>query len=143
MAGIPQYLQDKADQGEIKGWKGGVGGPLETGHYRLKVVGFEEDKKNSGDGVNIEFEITHGLRTGYVSKFNWFAYSDKAAGKLIALYDALGYTYDSEYQELVDDEAECIAYVTKEPQQKDPSKFQNNIAEFIAIDEDSVQLLED
>lgn len=141
MAGIPQYLQDKMESGEVKN-TGGGGGVLDEGHYILKVVGYEEDTKTAGDGVNLEFEITSVRRRGYVSKYNWMSYSEKAAWKLRQLFEAAGYTFDSEYDELIDDEAEVVAYITQEPQLKDPTKMQNNIQEFFKLDDDSRQLVD-
>lgn len=143
MVGIPQYLQDKMENDEIKA-TGGGGGPVDEGHYILRLTEVEEDTKASGDGVTCTFTIMSAKRRGHELRYNWMSFSEKAGWKIRMLFDAAGYTYDSEFEELIEDEAEFVGYVTQQEQTqgKNAGKMQNNIEEFIKLDDDSRHLID-
>lgn len=141
MVGIPQYLQDKMENDEIK--SSGGGGPVDEGHYVVRLIEAEEDTKAT-EGVNCTFLITSAKRRGHELRYNWLAFTEKAGWKIRSLFDAAGYTYDSEFEELIEDQAEFIAYVTQQEQTqgKNAGKMQNNIEEFIKLDDDSRSLVD-
>lgn len=143
MVGIPQYLQDKMENDEIKA-TGGGGGPVPEGHYIVRLTEVEEDTKASGDGVTCTFTIVSKIRHGHELRYNWMSFSEKAGWKIRMLFDAAGFTYDSEFEELIEEEAEFVAYVTQQEQTqgKNTGKMQNNIEEFIALDDNSRQLVD-
>jgi hypothetical protein len=146
MVGIPQYLQDKANNGEIDATpRVGGGGPVEEGYYAMVVSEVEEDEKTSGPGANLSFTITRGPKTGVILKFNWFSFSESSAWKMIQLFDAAGFTYDSEFEELVDEKVEIVGYVELQPQTKGKNvgKMQNNVNAFHELNDDSLALLEE
>lgn len=143
MVGIPAHLQDKMNSGEVDSKPRGRG-PIEAGYYAMKVVEAEEDTKTSGDGANLSFEVTRGPQAGAVLKFNWFSYGETSAWKWKQLFDATGFTYDSEIEELIEDESEFVAYVEKDiqTQGKNKGKFQNNVNEFRELNDDSLALID-
>lgn len=146
MAGIPQYLQDKANAGEIDSTpRGRGGGPVDEGYYAMRLIEAEEDTKASGDGANLTFEITRGPKQGVQLKYNWFSYNENSAWKLIQLFDATGFTYDSEFEELIDDASEFVGFVELQPQTKgkNAGKMQNNVNEFRPLDNDTLALLDE
>lgn len=144
MVGIPQYLQDKMNNGEVDSNPRGRGGPVDAGYYAMKVVEAEEDTKSSGDGANLSFEITRGPCVGITLKFNWFSYGETSAWKWKQLFDACGFTYDSEAEELIDEGCEFVAYVENEPQSvgKNRGKPQNNVNEFRELTDDTLKLID-
>lgn len=144
MVALPQYLQEKAEAGEIDTAPRGRG-PVAAGYYVMKLTDFEEDEKAAGPGINAEFTITQGSSKGTVLKYNWFSFSEGGVWKPLQFLQAAGYTHDSEFEEPMDDEAEVIAYVDLEPQTqgKNKGKNQNNIREFIALNDENLKLLDD
>lgn len=146
MAGLPQYLQDKANNNEIDATpRGRGGGPVDEGYYALRLTEVEEDTKASGDGANLTFEITRGPKQGVLLKYNWFSYGEASAWKAIQLFDATGFTYDSEYEEIIEDKTEFVGYVELQPQTrgKNAGKMQNNVNEFRPLDQDTLALLDE
>lgn len=146
MAGIPQYLQDKANNNEIDATpRAGGGGPVDEGYYALKLVEYEEDTKASGEGANLSFEITRGPKQGVILKYNWFSYNENSAWKLIQLFDATGFTYDSEFEELIDEAVEFVGFVELQPQTKGKraGKMQNNVNEMRPLDQDTLALIDE
>lgn len=143
MPKIPQYLQDKANDGEIDSTPRGRG-PVPEGYRVLRLIEIEEGEKAAGPGINCTFKIVRGPNKGQDLKYNWISFSEGGIWKGIQLLEAAGYTLDSDYQELVDDEAEFVGYVAVETQTKgkNAGKDVNNISEFIALDADSEQLID-
>lgn len=143
MVGIPQYLQDKMNNKEIDATPRGRG-PVEEGYYAMRLSGAEEDTKASGEGANLEFTITRGPNKGVEIKFQWFSYNESSAWKWMQLFDATGYTYDSEAEELIEGEDEFVAYVEKvvQTQGRRKGQFQNNVNEFRPINDDTLALLD-
>lgn len=143
MVALPTYLQEKAEKGEIDTKPRGRG-PVEAGYYAMKLTDFEEDTKDAGPGINAEFTITRGASKGTVLKYNWFSFSEGGVWKPLQFLQAAGYTPDSEFEEPMDDEVEVIAYVDKEPQTmgKNKGRDQNNIREFIELNDENLKLLD-
>lgn len=143
MVGIPQYLQDQMNNGEVDSTPRGRG-PIEAGYYAMIVSDAEEDEKASGPGANLTFKITRGASKGVELKFNWFSHGETSAWKWKQLFDAAGYTYDSDVEELIEDEAEFVAYVEKDiqTQGRNKGKFQNNVNEFKELNDDSLALID-
>lgn len=143
MPKIPQYLQDKKEAGEIDTEPRGRG-PVPEGFRALRLVEFEEETKTAGDGINCTFKIVEGANKGSVLKYNWISFSEGGIWKAFQLLAAAGYSDDSDFQELVDDEADVVAYVAIEIQEKgkNAGKEVNNITEFHPVNDDSMSWLD-
>lgn len=143
MPKIPQNLQDKMNNGEVDSTpRAGGRGPLNEGHYTIRLLEAEEGTKST-DGCNCKFEVTQGKRKGSWL-WDFFSYSENAAWKIQQFFEAAGYTVDSDFDEIADDETEVVVYVEKEliEKGKKAGDWGNQIREFIALDTDS-QILVD
>lgn len=143
MPRIPDYLREKKESGEIDTEPRGRG-PVPEGFRVLRLVEFEEEEKAAGPGINCTFKIVKGQNTGSVLKYNWISFSEGGIWKAFQLLEAAGYSDDSDFQELVDDEAEFVAFIAIEIQEKGKraGKEVNNITEFHPVNDDSLSWLD-
>lgn len=142
MPKIPQHLQDKMNAGGVDSApRAGGRGPLNEGHYAIRLLEAEEGTKST-DGCNCKFEVSQGKRKGSWL-WEFFSYSENSAWKLQQFFEAAGYTVDSDFEEMIEDEAEVVVYVTREiiEKGKKAGDWGNNVSEFLALDDDSQILI--
>lgn len=106
----------------------GEGGPQNRGaiegYVLAKVVeATEEDEKDSGyAGQTLKFEVLEPVAHAGDWIWDYLSYSPKSAWKWRRLWDATGFEYDSDTDELVEDEIEVILYCVPEVQMRGKNK---------------------
>lgn len=150
MPKLPASTREMLEKGEEP--QGAGRGPVDEGFYLCRVVQVDETEvKDSGyAGVDIRFEIVkpevQGDRKIKGKKiFDYISYGESSGWKMRQLYEALGYTFDSDMQEFVDDEAELVVEVSTYTQTKGKNKNQlrNQVESYLEADEDGMTLVGD
>jgi hypothetical protein len=111
-------------------------GVLPEGLYRLRVREIDTSQQTGGgDGKWIfQFDVIDGPRSSG-RLFEHCGLSDAAAWKISQIFDALGFTLDSESDELIG--ATCLATVVQEviEQGKRQGQMGNNVSQYLEDDE--------
>lgn len=141
MPKMPDETKRILDEGEDQ--EGPNRDPVPEGYYLLKVIEGEEYTGTEFDGVNLKFEVAD--PRGFKGKWLWdrFSYSPKAAFRWRMLFEATGYEFDSDTDELVEAEEEVIAFVVQEIQAKgkNKGKLVNSIQEYFEPNDENRALV--
>lgn len=148
MPRLPDSTREMLEKGEEPQSAGR--GAVDEGYYLVKCVKVvEADVKESGyAGVDWTFEILQpefqGERKIKGKKlFDYISYSESAGWKIRQLFEATGYTFDSDMDELVSDEAELVVEISTYTQQKgkNKGKLANQVEGYFEANEDGMTLV--
>lgn len=112
MVGIPKDLQEKIENGETSGYT-----VLEEGHYLAQIVEAEEVPARNDKSypyIKTVWRVLEPEEFEDEKLFLNLSFSPKAAWKLTEVFDALGYSYDSDFEEMIEAEEEAVLYVIQE-----------------------------
>lgn len=145
MPKIPQSLAEDMEGGL------GEGGPNREpvdGYCLAKVIEVDETDPNEDSGYagqNIKFEVVLPKRHEGDYVWDYLSYSPKAAWKFRALFDATGYTYDSDTDELVEEEELVILECHPELQErgKNKGKMRTKVDNYYSPDDEEIKALID
>lgn len=120
---MPKIPQDNVDQIERGDAEGGSYRTVE-GYVKAKLVEAEETpEKDSGyAGQDLKFEVTAPREHRGTPVWEYISYAPNTSWKWRALFDAFGYTPDTDTDELIADEAEVILDCGLELQTKGKNK---------------------
>ena len=136
MPKLPAAVQSAAENAE----GGGGTSPLEEGLYLLRIRGVDVTGKGAaGPYWTWEFDVVQGVdgrSRGRKRLWDRISLSEKAAWRVKQFYEAVGFTFDSDTDEMLGEHVG--AYVVQEPIQSGPKAGQmgNTIQEYRALDED-------
>lgn len=136
MPKLPQNVQTAAENAET----GGGSAPLEDGIYVLRLHSVDVTGSGpSGPYWTWEFRVVEGPdgpMNGRRRMWDRISLSEKAAWKLKEFYTAMGFTLDSDTDEMLGEHVQ--AYIIQAPIQSGAKAGQvgNEISEYMEIDED-------
>jgi len=127
----PQEIVDRIESGEAQ--EGGDRRkPVPEGYYLLQILEGVEYTGSEFDGVNTKWTVVE--PRGFKGKWIWdrLSYNPAAAFRWQNLYDATGYDYNTDTDELVDAEELVVAHVVQRIIDSGPRKGEvtNNIEEY-------------
>ena len=119
-------------------------------HYLVKVVEnkIEEAGPNSKTGADmlaLTMEIIQPREFSGRKVWDRLSFSDKALWKLRSFFDAADYDFDSDVDEIQEDEAEFVIYLGTEVQKQGKGKgnLRNTVGEYLPADDENMELVED
>jgi hypothetical protein len=118
---------------------------LEEGLYLAKAV--EAKEKPIGPsgygGVSITWEVILPRASRGRKLWSNYSWSPRAAWKIKEFWDALGYEYDSDFEEPVEAEEQAILEVVQEPigQGKNKGKLTNTVDQVLEANEKAIAAL--
>lgn len=136
MAKLPKNVQTAAEKAET----GGGSAPLEEGIYILRIHSVDVTGSGpAGPYWTWEFRVVEGPDgplNGNRRLWDRISLSEKAAFRVKNFYEAVGFTFDSDTDEMMGEHVK--AYVVQEVIQSGTRAGQmgNNIDEYIELDED-------
>lgn len=143
MPKIPQENVDQIERGDAEGG-GGTRKPFE-GFVLAKLIEVEETEvKDSGyAGQNFKYEIQGKGATRGTWVWDYISYAEASTFKFRELFDATGYTYDSDTDELVENEELVILEITAEMQTRGKSagRWRLNVARVMEPSDENMALL--
>lgn len=139
---LPDSTRELLERGEEPS---GGKGPVDDGYYLLRFTECKEDpEKDSGyAGVNFTFEVIEPTQWAGSKVWEYVSYGPNAAWKVRQIMESAGYSFNSDFQELVDDEVELVADVGTEIQTKGKrkGKTRNFINEYFPVNDDTMALV--
>lgn len=148
MVAIPKKLADKlpdVDPDDRPDYDA-----MPEAHYLVKVIenAEEEPGPNSKTGENmlaLTMEVVQPREFSGRKVWDRLSYSEKAAWKMRSFFDAADYDYDSDVDEMVDDETEFVVYLGTELQKqgKNKGKLQNKVGEYLPADDENLELVDE
>lgn len=112
MVGIPEELVNRMNSGEVTGFQ-----LLPEGYYLAKIVSAEEQPardSNSHPYVRTRWVIVEPEEHDKEDVLLNLSFAPKAAFRLMQVYDALGYSYDSDFEEMIEEEELAVLYIVQE-----------------------------
>lgn len=129
MPKLPIKTQKAAETADSTGF-----GPVPAGKYTLRVKGITQQAGSTDPYWACEFEITYPEQ--YRNKRVWdnISLGEKSAWKVRQFFDGLGFTLDSDSDELVGEEVAALLGIGKIAQGKNAGKERNEVEEYLPVD---------
>lgn len=148
MVAIPQNVADAlpdVDPDERPDYE-----PMPEAHYLVKVVEnkIEEAGPNSQTGADmlaLTMEVVRPREHAGRKVWDRLSFSDRALWKLRSFFDATDYDFDSDVDEIQEDETEFVIYLGTEVQKKGKGKgnLRNTVGEYLPADDENLELVDD
>ena len=123
---------------------------MPEGYYLVKVIenAEEEAGPNSKTGaamLALTLEVVQPREYQGRKVWDRLSYSEKAQWKLRSFFDAVDYDYDSDVDEIQDEQEEFVVQLTEQIQKqgKNKGKLKNEVGEYLPADEENLDLVEE
>lgn len=122
---------------------------MPEGHYLVRVKSnTEESPKAGGSGyemLKLELEVVQPREFKNRVLFDRLSYSPKARWKLRSFFDAVDYDYDSDVDEIQQEQEEFVVMVDQSMigQGKKKGELGNNVNEYLPADDENMDLVEE
>lgn len=123
---------------------------MPEGHYLVKVIDNEIEEpgpssKSGADMLALTLEVVQPREFSGRKVWDRLSFSEKALWKLRSFFDAVDYDFDSDVDEIQDDEAEFVVYLraTVQKQGKNKGQLRNEVGEYLPADDENLDLVED
>lgn len=121
---------------------------MDEGHYLVKVIDNQEEeagpKSKTGEPMlALTLEVIQPREHQGRKVWDRLSYSERAAWKMRSFFDAADYEYDSDVDEIQEDEAEFVIYLNQEIQRQGKGKGQlrNTVGEYLPADDENMDLV--
>lgn len=125
---------DEADEGR----EDGEFEPLEDGYYRAKIESINLSDKPGKSGYHmwvVVWRIQAPRKWAKRTQWDRLSLSPKAAWKMRELFDALGYEYDSDSDELIGEEAVLEIFQEEISSGSKKGEIGNSVAQVLSVAE--------
>lgn len=119
-------------------------------HYVVKVIAndIEQPGPNSRTGAEmlaLTLEVVRPREFSGRKVWDRLSFSEKAWWKLRSFFDAADYDFDSDVDEIQEDETEFVVYLGTEVQKQGKGKGQlrNTVGEYLPADDENLELVDD
>lgn len=121
---------------------------MPQGHYLVKVIENDEEEpgpssKTGESMLALVLEVVQPREFDGRRLWDRLSYSEKAAWKMRSFFDAADYDYDSDVDEIQDDETEFVVYVKTvvQKQGKGKGNLKNEVDEYLPADDENLELV--